>query len=261
MPREDFGMVIAVIDYSGSGLGPKAFLRGGIMKWMDVLVKPFKWLGGYVAMVLAGLVAVLYYIVAVPVISVVQMARFLFGGSLGRSIRNASDSDRLYYSPNHLRIARDETTVTAGPDELLLRLTGGADAIEAPKQGTMVKRGDALFQMRFDHKDCVLTSPVQGRVIEVNRLVLEHPEVLATMNPVYLWVVRLQPDNFARDVADVVPASAFDRLREDFMARLMDFFAPDVSIARADGGAIVKGLARTISDEDWKRLKSVLSLG
>ncbi len=231
------------------------------MKFTDVFLKPFKWLGGYIAMVFAGLVAVLYYIVAVPVISIVQMVRFLFGGRLGRDIRNASDDGRLYYSPNHLRIARDDNMVTAAPDELLLRLTGGADAIDAPKQGTLVKRGDPLFHLRFDRKDCVLTSPVQGRVIQVNRLVLEHPEVLATMNPVYLWVVKLQPDNFARDMADMVPASAFNRLQNDFMARLMDFFAPDVSVARADGGSIVHGLARTMSDEDWKRLKSVLSLG
>jgi len=55
-----------------------------------------------------------------------------------------------------------------------------------------------------------------------------------------------------------VPREAFGRLSDAFRSRLMDFFAPDAAVARTDGGAITRGLARQMSNEDWNQLKSQL---
>jgi len=230
------------------------------MKRSNTILKPFKWFGGYVALVFAGLVAVLYYIIAVPVISVVQMVRLLLGKSFARQIQAESATDRLYYSPNHLRVVRDGQAVNAGPDKLLLRLLGDIDEVIAPESGKNISKDGPFLTLKFGDKDCELSSPVQGRVLEVNTMILEHPELLSKMNPAYLWVVRIQPDNFARDLADMFPEDAFGRLSEAFSSGLMDFFAPDASVMRADGGIFVRGLAGTMSKSDWDRLKSKLLL-
>lgn len=230
------------------------------MKSLNLVLKPFKWFGGYVALVFAGLAAVLYYIVAMPIIAVVQMLRFLFGKSLARQIQDVSAKDRLYYSPNHLRVVRDGQAVSAGPDELLLRLVGNINKVIAPEPGMVISKGSPLLTLKFGDKDCQLASPVQGRVVEVNSMLLKHPELLGTMNPAYLWIVRLQPENFAKDLADMVPASAFGRLSEAFSSLLMDFFAPDAAVVRADGGMFIRGLAGEMPKSDWDRLKTKLLL-
>lgn len=230
------------------------------MKALNLILRPFKWVGGYVALVLAGLIAVLYYIVAVPVISVVQMFRFLFGKNFVRQIRDKMAGDRLYYSPNHLRIARDGQNVTAGPDELLLRLLGNVDKVTVPEMGSSISKGSPLFTLNFGDKDCQLASPVQGRVVEINSLILEHPEMLGTMNPAYLWMIRMKPENFAKDLPDMIPSNAFARLSEAFNSGLMDFFAPDNAVVRADGGMFIRGLARQLSKDEWDKLKLKLLL-
>jgi len=218
---------------------------------------PFKWFVGYIAMALAGLVAVAWYIVALPIISIAQMFRFLTGEKIVRAIQQEDDS-RLYYSHNHLRLEKSVSGVSAGPDQLILRLIGAIDRVSAPAVGTRVEAGSALIDMDFDDKSVKLDSPVSGRVVEVNTLVLEHPEVLATMAPAYLWVVRVQPDNFASVLADLVPREAFSRLSEAFSNTLMDFFTPEATVVRADGGAITRGLARQMSKEDWNQLTTRL---
>lgn len=227
------------------------------MKRIDWLLKPFKWFVGYVTLVLAGIVSIAWYVVALPVVSIVQMIRFLFGKKLVMQIRQ-EDNANLYYSKNHLRIIRSNSSVAAGPDKLILRLIGAIDSVSTPSAGTKIEAGSPLVNMEFEGKSISLTSPVSGKVLEVNSLVLEHPEVLSTMDPAYLWVVRVQPDNFASALANLVPREAFGRLSDAFRSRLMDFFAPDAAVARTDGGAITRGLARQMSNEDWNQLKSQL---
>ncbi len=223
------------------------------MKRMDWLWVIPKWFAGYVVSVVVGLVTIAWYTVALPILSLVQVTRLLFGSRLAEQIQE-QDEKRIYYSKNHLRLEKTQQAILTGPDKLMLRLIGKVDRVSSASQGQTVAPGSPLIDLQFQDKSLRFASPIAGRIVDVNTLILRHPELLTTMDPAYLWIVRIQPEKPDNATISLIPNKSFDRLAEAFRNKLVDFFAAQRAQVMQDGGIITPGLARDLSKKQWDAL-------
>ena len=90
--------------------------------------------------------------------------------------------------------------VRVGIDDFARKLIGHIDAIDFPKAGTRVSRGEPLFTLRQGSRKVTLPAPVSGTIASVNTE-LTGDTMLIEMKPYGQgWVCCIEPSNLAQDL-------------------------------------------------------------
>ena len=129
----------------------------------------------------------------------------------------------VFISPAHVW-ARIEMTgdVRIGMDDFSRKTIGEIDAIELPRPGRQVARGEGLFSIGQNQHRVTLRSPVTGKVTAVNADLPSHLEHL-TANPYEVgWVCRISPDNLAAELSSLRMGSAAVAWYREEIDRLLE---------------------------------------
>lgn len=144
-----------------------------------------------------------------------------------------------------------------GIDELLSQALGGVDRVDLPEIGARVQKGTPLAKLWRAGRSVVVTSPVTGTVVEVNRSI--DRSTLAMENDPYGagWLTAVLPSNHKEAVRDLrVGAEAVNWLRRETQ-RLVDFLSRQssdglVGMVLADGAHPIVGSALSLDARGWQ---------
>lgn len=158
-----------------------------------------------------------------------------------------------YHAPNHTWLApRRRGELVVGLDDLGQRLMPAVTAVELPRPGMYVHRGDPIAVLRAGARTVRLGAPVDGRIVRVNRKVRRDPALVKTEPYGAGWLFALAPADGA------YMKFPQDREAEGWMVserdRLDRFLEDELGYAAADGGApIVPGPA-ALGEAGWRKL-------
>lgn len=152
----------------------------------------------------------------------------------------------VFLAPSHLWVGLlPSGEARLGLDALVRSVLGEPDAIEAPVDGTRVKKGEPLFVARWGKRSVVFRAPLQGTVLASSQQ-SEGSEG---------WLVRLSPTHAWADLSAFPMAEEAKRWFSREWARVREFAGahamPAAVTALPDGGTPVPGWLQGEPDVTW----------
>lgn len=222
---------------------------------MDAIVGIFQatltFIGGLAARL--GIVLLAMAALAVPALVLVWAARGLRRARqrfLGLTpVGRLTFRPGLFYAPGHTWVKPEGEDLRVGLDDLAQKIVPWALAIELPRPGTKLRRGDQAAVISCGGKRMVVTAPASGVVSAINSSVAHDPSLVKSDTYARGWLFRMTPyDSNWR----AFPSG--ERARKWFQAeghRLDEYLEAHLGIAAADGGTWVAPPASLLSEEQW----------
>ena len=126
------------------------------------------------------------------------------------SVNNCNIPDDLYYWPEKHVWLRPEAdgTVTIGITDVAQHLAGSIIAATPKDAGKAVKKGKSAGTVESGKWVGPVTAPVTGAIVAVNAELKSKPGLLNSDPYGAGWYVRVQPDNWDADKADLATGAA-----------------------------------------------------
>jgi len=161
----------------------------------------------------------------------------------------------LFYHQGHawLRPGPDSIGVV-GLDDFAQKLVGKVDAIELPIPGTRLAQGEDGWSLVVDGKRIPMLSPVAGDVVEVNREVLQAPDILGQDPYGKGWLLKVKSSSVASTTRNLLSGKLARVWMEDTLDKLHPLHAGSLGPLLPDGGMPLTGMARIIDPEHWDSL-------
>jgi len=127
--------------------------------------------------------------------------------------------DELYYVPDdHLWVRLEETRARVGLDDQAQRSAGAVNAVRLKPAGRPIAKGKPFGTMEAGKYVGPLKAPIAGQVIEINSEVMSRPGLLNSDPYGQGWLILIEPENSARDLADLVYGNAIQAWLEKSVA-------------------------------------------
>jgi glycine cleavage system H protein len=158
-----------------------------------------------------------------------------------------------YHAPNHTWLApRRPGELAVGLDDLANRILPSVTAVELPRPGMAVHRGDPIAVLRAGERTIRIGAPVDGTVLRVNGAVRRDPGRVHREPYGSGWLFSMAPADgtylsFPQD------REAGGWLRSERL-RLNHFIEAELGMAAADGGTLVEPLPTALGEEGWKKV-------
>jgi CheY-like chemotaxis protein len=162
-----------------------------------------------------------------------------------------------FISPEHAWVGIEMTgAVRIGIDDFAQKVIGHIEAIELPKKGRKVKKGEPLFTIKQDSRSLTFPSPISGEITTVNTELIDHIEVLKVKPYEVGWVCCIEASNLTRELqglrigADAVAwyQEEIDKFRD--MVKQLDEKAGNGLPAQA--GKVQNGQLEKMDERAWE---------
>lgn len=162
---------------------------------------------------------------------------------------------RRYFHPGHswLRVTEDGD-VTVGLDEFGQSVIGTIDCVELPRTLHKVHQGDVACHVWHGDRRVPLVSPVTGRVVMKNDMVLNNPTLVNTSPYSDGWLFRVKPQRLVPQMRNLFIGRSAQRWQDEARAHLARLFSGVPALMYQDGGVLIHNLADRCSDDEWYRV-------
>ncbi len=162
---------------------------------------------------------------------------------------------RRYVHPGHAWVRETEDgDVLVGIDDFAQSLIGNVEGVELPRLLRRVEQGTPAWRVRHGGRSVSIVSPVTGRVIEKNEMVLRNPGLVNTSPYADGWLLRVRPRKLPGQLHNLLTGRAAQQWIDGVRARLGSFFSGTPALLYQDGGVMMNNLADRCSDPEWRRL-------
>lgn len=120
-------------------------------------------------------------------------------------VRGCNIPEQLHYWPEkHVWASPTNGLVTVGITDIAQHLAKNIISALPKEAGRPAKKGRSLGTVESSKWVGPVTSPLDGEVVEANPLLATDPSVLNRDPYGEGWFVRIRPENWSRDAADLV---------------------------------------------------------
>jgi glycine cleavage system H protein len=93
-------------------------------------------------------------------------------------------------------------------DKFTSSVFGSIQQIELPRQGNRIYQGGKAWKIQGGERELVQVSPLSGKVVEVNKKILENPKHLNRKDPEKNWILKIAPLRLARGARNLLTGSS-----------------------------------------------------
>lgn len=119
--------------------------------------------------------------------------------------------DRLY-TETHEWVKMENGIVIVGITDYAQKMLHDIVYIELPELGKNIKRGDVIAEIESVKSVAELYSPATGRIIEVNIILDDKPEMINRSPYEDGWIVKISPENWDEDKEKLLSAEEYIKL-------------------------------------------------
>ncbi len=127
--------------------------------------------------------------------------------------------DELYYQPeDHIWVRVEGSRAVVGLDDLAQRSAGRVSAVRLKPGGRPIAKGRPFGTMEAGKYVGPLKAPLAGQVVAVNEEVMARPDLLNADPYGGGWLIVVEPEDAARDLAALVHGEAVKGWLEQSLA-------------------------------------------
>lgn len=157
-----------------------------------------------------------------------------------------------YVHPGHTWTRMtDDGDVLIGIDDFAQTVLGRVDSLKLPRLLRFARQGQPLLQLSHGKRSVPFVSPLSGRVIEKNEMVLNNPSLINSAPYGDGWLVRIRPGRFAIESHNLFTGKTAQQFTEQAKEHLVRLFSRTPALMYQDGGVIIKDLSDRLSDDEW----------
>jgi glycine cleavage system H lipoate-binding protein len=158
-----------------------------------------------------------------------------------------------FYAPNHTWLHRRPGGALAlGVDDLAQRLLPSVTAVELPRPGSTVARGETVAVLHGGGRAVRIPAPVAGTIAGVNAAVLRDPGLVKRDGYGRGWLVAVAPAD--PSFAELPSGEAAEGWLVRESARWTRFVEERLGFAAADGGELLAPAPWLLGEDGWKAL-------
>jgi glycine cleavage system H lipoate-binding protein len=166
----------------------------------------------------------------------------------------------LFFGPNHTWVDVLPTgNVRVGIDDFAQKVIGRIDGVWTIPQGVLATKGKPVITLKQGQRTLTISSPVSGKVIQVNHDLQENPAILRNDPYVAGWILLLEPENIDPEIKSLTVGDEVARRLRQEVARFRDFIrthttqhAPsELGLTMGDGGLPTHGVLESVDANAW----------
>jgi glycine cleavage system H lipoate-binding protein len=226
---------------------------------MQAMIEILESVGMFIAGVLArfGLFLAILLVLIVPALAIALAVHAVSARrrrALGiRRVAGLLFRPDLFYAPGHTWLHRRKGGVLElGIDDLAQRLLPSVTAVELPRPGTTVVRGETIAALHGGGRVVRIPSPIEGAVAGVNAAVLRDPALVKRDGYCRGWLVAIAPAD--PSFADLPRGEQAESWLRRESARWASFVEERLGFEAADGGELLSPAPWLVGEEGWKEL-------
>jgi len=159
----------------------------------------------------------------------------------------------VYFSEGHSWIQpREAGILRVGLDDLAQHVLSKVTDVLVPEPGRQLRVGDTAAVVRAGKRRAMIPAPVGGRVVAVNRRVVNTPSLLHNDPYSGGWLYAVEPDDAAYTRLPYGQESRPWFSRE--AVRLSQFLEHQLGMAAADGGELVAPGPSLLTEAQWEEM-------
>jgi glycine cleavage system H protein len=144
--------------------------------------------------------------------------------------------------------------VSVGTDRFTSSVFGSIQEIDLPRQGDRIYQGGRAWKMRRGDRELVQVSPVSGRVVEVNKKIVENPKLLNQEDPERNWILKIAPMRLAREARNLLSGEMLLRWNQAAKEQLVAALVPSSYPVLQEGGEIKPDLGDELTPQQWEKI-------
>ena len=163
----------------------------------------------------------------------------------------------VFVSPGHCWVGLEsDGVIKIGIDDFAKNIIGVIDDIEMPNLGMEIKKGMHLFSVKHAERTTPFRSPVDGKVIKINKELKSDYEQLEITTYHNNWICMIDADNLNSDIQDMMIGKSIVSFYQDEIEKLNNHIkrvAERKNIDLSESGLNI--LKSNILDEnDWREI-------
>jgi glycine cleavage system H lipoate-binding protein len=159
----------------------------------------------------------------------------------------------VYYAPGHTWLQwKGDKAVRVGLDDLAQHVFAKITEVVLPEPGQNLRAGEAASVVRAGRRRALIPSPVEGKVVAVNRRLLRNPSLLHNDPYANGWLYAVEPADagYTRLPYGQPARTWFSGEAQRFST----FIEHELGLAAADGGELVAPGPTLLSDAQWQAM-------
>jgi glycine cleavage system H protein len=170
-----------------------------------------------------------------------------------RSVGGVLFRPGLVYAPGHTWLQpRIGGALELGVDDLANRLLPAVSAVELPRAGTQVARGETIATISGGGREVRVRAPVPGVIAGVNAAVVRDPGLVKREGYGRGWLVAISPADGSW--ASLPHGDSAESWMRREATRWNRFLEDQLGFAAADGGELMAPAPWLIGDAGWRAL-------
>lgn len=117
---------------------------------------------------------------------------------------------KLKYSKTHEWVRQDEDILTIGITDHAQTMLGDLVYVELPEVENSFEMGQECAVVESVKAAADIYCPVSGEIVEINELLLEHPQLINEDPYGKGWLMRIRP--FDNDLSQLLTADAYSKV-------------------------------------------------
>jgi glycine cleavage system H protein len=159
----------------------------------------------------------------------------------------------VYFSKGHSWLQpREAGVLRVGLDDLAQHVLARVSDIVLPEAGRVLKAGETAAVIRAGKRRALIPAPVAGRVVAVNRRVMDTPSRLHNSPYASGWLYAIEPEDNSHTRLPYGQESRPWFSKEAI--RLSQFLEHQLGMAAADGGELVAPGPALLTESQWQEM-------
>ncbi len=158
-------------------------------------------------------------------------------------VKAQSTAASLFLHPSHTYAkVLNEALVEVGLDDFAKRAFGKVDVLDLPKVGQELHQGEVAWKARVGSRSLTQRVPVDGIIVDVNTAASKGND----------WILKVNATHLKDNLANLIQGASIINWLKSARTKFLLNYSGHLVPAMQDGGELVEGFAKYLTDEQWK---------
>jgi glycine cleavage system H lipoate-binding protein len=161
----------------------------------------------------------------------------------------------IFVHPGHAWVEVLPTNLVAvGADEFTKSVFGSVEELTLPEPGTEIQQGGKAWKLKRGTRQLAQTSPISGRVEEINQDLVQNPQLLAQKDIKKNWMLKVKPIRLKRELQNLLHGNMLRRWNQAVKEQLVATLTMTEFPVLQEGGEIKPDLGDELTPQQWKKI-------